>query len=332
MDQPGGCHPNPLGRFADDSLDHRVPTVDRGTQRPAADRRHLGADVFGQVWCVTTVGGLGRGGGNRQAAGDVFEGMAAVVAPGRSTGIDGEVPDLHTGDPVSPQDASFVDATSPDSGSGKDAHHAATASRRAEAVLAVHARVDVVDHQHRAVHLLGQPVADRHVAPTQVDGLVDHPAGHVDRAGTTDADTTDRRAVQAGLGQRLVDRFDDSLEVLLGRDRVERRLAIVTDHLERRIVDAGQHLRAAQVKSYPHSLVSQRHSRFRMTKSGCPRISISGAKRRREMDVVINREEWRGSTNEKKAERAGFEPAVPVSRDTAFPVPHNRPLCHLSES
>ena len=30
------------------------------------------------------------------------------------------------------------------------------------------------------------------------------------------------------------------------------------------------------------------------------------------------------------AERAGFEPAVPVARDTAFPVPHNRPLCHLS--
>ncbi len=33
----------------------------------------------------------------------------------------------------------------------------------------------------------------------------------------------------------------------------------------------------------------------------------------------------------KRAERAGFEPAVPVARDTAFPVPHNRPLCHLSD-
>lgn len=30
------------------------------------------------------------------------------------------------------------------------------------------------------------------------------------------------------------------------------------------------------------------------------------------------------------AERGGFEPPVPVSQDTAFPVPHNRPLCHLS--
>src|SRR5580692_4988894 len=30
------------------------------------------------------------------------------------------------------------------------------------------------------------------------------------------------------------------------------------------------------------------------------------------------------------AERGGFEPPVPISQDTAFPVPHNRPLCHLS--
>ncbi len=31
-----------------------------------------------------------------------------------------------------------------------------------------------------------------------------------------------------------------------------------------------------------------------------------------------------------QAERGGFEPPVPISQDTAFPVPHNRPLCHLS--
>ena len=31
------------------------------------------------------------------------------------------------------------------------------------------------------------------------------------------------------------------------------------------------------------------------------------------------------------AERGGFEPPVPVTQDTAFPVLHNRPLCHLSE-
>jgi hypothetical protein len=31
-----------------------------------------------------------------------------------------------------------------------------------------------------------------------------------------------------------------------------------------------------------------------------------------------------------QAERGGFEPPVPVSQHTAFPVPHNRPLCHLS--
>jgi hypothetical protein len=30
------------------------------------------------------------------------------------------------------------------------------------------------------------------------------------------------------------------------------------------------------------------------------------------------------------AERAGFEPAVRFDPHTAFPVPHNRPLCHLS--
>src|SRR5437870_13876152 len=29
-------------------------------------------------------------------------------------------------------------------------------------------------------------------------------------------------------------------------------------------------------------------------------------------------------------ERGGFEPAVRFDPHTAFPVPHNRPLCHLS--
>ncbi len=33
---------------------------------------------------------------------------------------------------------------------------------------------------------------------------------------------------------------------------------------------------------------------------------------------------------EKMAERQGFEPWVPRKRDTAFPVLHIRPLCHLS--
>src|SRR6267143_1358329 len=35
--------------------------------------------------------------------------------------------------------------------------------------------------------------------------------------------------------------------------------------------------------------------------------------------------------HEGKAERGGFEPAVRFDPHTAFPVPHNRPLCHLSE-
>ena len=30
------------------------------------------------------------------------------------------------------------------------------------------------------------------------------------------------------------------------------------------------------------------------------------------------------------AERGGFEPTVQFDPHTAFPVPHNRPLCHLS--
>jgi hypothetical protein len=31
-----------------------------------------------------------------------------------------------------------------------------------------------------------------------------------------------------------------------------------------------------------------------------------------------------------EAERGGFEPPVRFDPHTAFPVPHNRPLCHLS--
>src|SRR5262245_37532404 len=31
-----------------------------------------------------------------------------------------------------------------------------------------------------------------------------------------------------------------------------------------------------------------------------------------------------------QAERGGFEPPVRFDPHTAFPVPHNRPLCHLS--
>ncbi len=34
--------------------------------------------------------------------------------------------------------------------------------------------------------------------------------------------------------------------------------------------------------------------------------------------------------SDRQAERGGFEPPVRVAPDTAFPVPHNRPLCHLS--
>src|SRR5207249_7265493 len=35
---------------------------------------------------------------------------------------------------------------------------------------------------------------------------------------------------------------------------------------------------------------------------------------------------------QRSTERGGFEPPVPLSEDTAFPVLHNRPLCHLSQS
>jgi hypothetical protein len=38
------------------------------------------------------------------------------------------------------------------------------------------------------------------------------------------------------------------------------------------------------------------------------------------------------SRNGRKAERGGFEPPVRFDPHTAFPVPHNRPLCHLSVS
>src|ERR1700687_2823426 len=34
--------------------------------------------------------------------------------------------------------------------------------------------------------------------------------------------------------------------------------------------------------------------------------------------------------HEVKTERGGFEPPVRFDPHTAFPVPHNRPLCHLS--
>src|SRR5262249_30626179 len=36
------------------------------------------------------------------------------------------------------------------------------------------------------------------------------------------------------------------------------------------------------------------------------------------------------SLQKDKAERGGFEPPVRFDPHTAFPVPHNRPLCHLS--
>src|SRR5947199_10546807 len=37
-----------------------------------------------------------------------------------------------------------------------------------------------------------------------------------------------------------------------------------------------------------------------------------------------------GNVRIKNAERGGFEPPVRFDPHTAFPVPHNRPLCHLS--
>ena len=84
----------------------------------------LGADVFGQVWSVATVGGLGGGCGDREAAGDVFERVTAAVAAGRCTRIDGEVPDLHAGDPVSPENPALVDAATTDASARKDSDNA----------------------------------------------------------------------------------------------------------------------------------------------------------------------------------------------------------------
>ena len=281
MDQSGGSHSDPFGRFSDDVLDHCVPACDGRRECTAADRGDLGADVLGQVRSLSAVGGLGRGGGDRQAARDVLQCAASSVTSGRATRIDGDVTDLHAADPVSSQNPTLVDAAASDAGSRENAHHAAGSSSGAETEFAVDSRVDVVDDQDRAVHLLGQPVADLDVAPAEVDRLVHHTGGHVDGAGAADADPADRVSVQARLGQCLVDRLGDPLEVFLGGDGVESRFSGAADHFERRIIDAGQHLGAAQVKAHPHSVLSCRHAANLLRGSMC----LNGAYPPRRVDA-----------------------------------------------
>jgi hypothetical protein len=54
---------------------------------------------------------------------------------------------------------------------------------------------------------------------------------------------------------------------------------------------------------------------------------VQGCLRKAKANVSITYD----TSASRQAERGGFEPPVRFKPHTAFPVPHNRPLCHLSE-
>jgi hypothetical protein len=77
------------------------------------------------------------------------------------------------------------------------------------------------------------------------------------------------------------------------------------------------------------ALLVSNMGRFRVTNAGLDKSWTSGGheKSRGSQVQCITA---LGNLGSLQAERGGFEPPVPVSQHTAFPVPHNRPLCHLS--
>ena len=66
----------------------------------------------------------------------------------------------------------FIDAAAADAGAGKDADHAAGVLARAEAILAIDAGIDVVQHDGRAAECLLQSFANLKVLPAEI-GRID---------------------------------------------------------------------------------------------------------------------------------------------------------------
>jgi hypothetical protein len=67
----------------------------------------------------------------------------------------------------------------------------------------------------------------------------------------------------------------------------------------------------------------------RVATIGLDKTGTMGAHERSRDPQTSFREEV-ASHGSLEAERGGFEPPVRFDPHTAFPVPHNRPLCHLS--
>jgi|SRR5271170_5913320 hypothetical protein len=62
-------------------------------------------------------------------------------------------------------------------------------------------------------------------------------------------------------------------------------------------------------------------------------LDKSGTSGVRQKSGALQAIEWSALAKRRSfaAERGGFEPPVRFDPHTAFPVPHNRPLCHLSK-
>jgi hypothetical protein len=111
------------------------------------------------------VGGLDNSGGDGQPAGDRFQAAAATAATERPVGQDPHVADLHARPRAAAQQFALIHAAAANARAGKNTQHAVAVATRTETVLAVDARIHVVENKGRALELLLKELLEPHLRP-----------------------------------------------------------------------------------------------------------------------------------------------------------------------
>ena len=99
---------------------------------------------------------------------------------------------------------------------GKHAQRRAGRLGRAETVLAINARIDVVQHHHRPTEFVLQHPAKWHVLPPQIRRLVHNSLLLVHRTRHSDADAAQLSHFDSGIRHRVLNGGNDSRQYRLG--------------------------------------------------------------------------------------------------------------------
>ena len=104
---------------------------------------------------------------------------------------------------------SFDNDSSPDPCADEDSHQVACALTGPQHMLADHADVHVVVHQHRNAQQRPELCCQRHFLPAQVRSRMDNAALVIDRSRRADAHGPDLGALESRALPRLLDEFGD---------------------------------------------------------------------------------------------------------------------------